>query len=120
MSTAPGCILTPDELSEIMDLLRRASPDEGANAASRLYGKLEAYGIVDGRSAAGKGATLNLQPALYNHAASLGFSVISLTPDGSDLTPAQIRAAVMARVESLELSQEWLEACLPVEDTYQI
>lgn len=58
----------------------------------------------------------------YNHMVSIAFTVISDEPDGSDLTPRMLRAALLKRLADLETTvheNEWLEACLPPLDTYE-
>lgn len=60
----------------------------------------------------------------YNHAFTLGFSVVSEHPEAEDITPEQFAAAIHQRVaECLIRDQnghcEMLEAVLPPYDTYK-
>ena len=60
--------------------------------------------------------------ARYNHAFDLAFSVISNDPEGRDVDAAMLRAAVLKRVEQLDLETAyggWEEACGAPFDTYQ-
>lgn len=54
----------------------------------------------------------------YNHVCTIAFSVISDTEDGSDITPAMLREELLRRVSDLP-EDEWLEACLPIWDTFE-
>jgi hypothetical protein len=59
----------------------------------------------------------------YNHACFLGFEVLSDTEDGDDITIDMLREALHKRIDSLNSSEhggEWLEACLPPNDTYEM
>lgn len=59
----------------------------------------------------------------YNHAVTLAFEVISLKEDGSDITPDMLRSALGSRTMDLNASQnskEWIEACCPPHDTYDM
>jgi hypothetical protein len=53
----------------------------------------------------------------YNHAVTIAFEVWSDAPDGEDLTPAMLKAALFKRIADLGNRDEWLEACLPPYDT---
>jgi hypothetical protein len=60
--------------------------------------------------------------AKFNHLYDVAFTVVSNTEDGSDVTPAMLRAALEKRIESLFASSESLE---PLEafglcDTYEM
>jgi hypothetical protein len=55
----------------------------------------------------------------YNHMFDTAFSLESNTDDGSDVTPAMLRAALLKRIDTLDASGEWLEAC-GLCDTYEI
>ena len=56
----------------------------------------------------------------YNHAFCIGFEVAGSThPEGEDVTPAQLREALLRRVRELGFSDEWLEACGAPFDTYE-
>ena len=41
----------------------------------------------------------------FNHAFDIAFSVISGDPDGEDITPAMFRAALLERIEQLDLEE---------------
>lgn len=47
------------------------------------------------------------------------FSLESAKEDGSDVTPAMLRAALLKRIDTLDASGEWLEAC-GLCDTYEV
>lgn len=63
----------------------------------------------------------------YSHTLSLHFSVVSDDPDGADLTPTILRAAIMDRMAALDRSihmhpplGEWDEGVLPPDETTEI
>jgi len=56
--------------------------------------------------------------ALYNHTFDLAFSLDSNTEDGSDVTPAMMKAALLSRIDDLDETGEWSEAC-GLCDTYE-
>lgn len=63
----------------------------------------------------------------YNHAVSVAFTVVSDDPKGADITSSMLREGLTQRLRDLEASGrpdnpegEWLEACLPVWDTYEM
>lgn len=61
--------------------------------------------------------------AQYNHMVTLAFEVISDKEDGSDITPKMLLSALLKRVFNLESTPnqfEWLEACMPPHDTYEV
>jgi hypothetical protein len=49
----------------------------------------------------------------------VAFSLESAKEDGSDVTPAMLRAALMQRIYQLDISDEWEEAC-GLCDTYEV
>lgn len=57
----------------------------------------------------------------YNHSYSLYFSVGGSTcPDGSDVTPEMLKAAVLKRIEALDDSvPDWLDAVGDPTDSYK-
>jgi hypothetical protein len=55
----------------------------------------------------------------YNHAVALGFDVISEDPDGEDFTPAMLKEALLQRMASLDIGNEWVEAIGAPYDTYE-
>lgn len=56
----------------------------------------------------------------YNHAYSLGFSLGgSIDPDGEDVTPAQLKAAIEKRLAELTEQKAWKEAIGCPFDTYE-
>lgn len=60
--------------------------------------------------------------ARYNHAYDIAFSVVSETPDGSDVTPAMLKEAMLKRIRQLDEQAAyggWEEACGAPYDTYQ-
>ena len=61
------------------------------------------------------------KPKRYDHAFSLGFSLISDTEDGSDVTSEMFTAAIMARMADLDSigDIEWHEAVGPPYSTYE-
>ena len=56
---------------------------------------------------------------LYSHVASLAFRVLTVEADGSDLTPAALRAAVVARLDELDDLGDW-ERAFAVHDTVPV
>ncbi len=56
----------------------------------------------------------------WNHQMLLGFSVVSETKSGKDITPAMLREGLMRRIKDLDDNNEWDEACGPPEDTYKM
>lgn len=56
----------------------------------------------------------------YNHAFDVAFEVVSETEDGSDVTKEMLKSALLKRMESLDLADEWLEACGAPFDTYPV
>lgn len=69
---------------------------------------------------------LDSQPraSRWNHAFSICFSVISEREDASDVTPAMLQSGLYARMSALNTSRadkgEWIEACFPSTDTYEM
>lgn len=58
--------------------------------------------------------------ARYSHAYDIVFEVQSDKEDGSDVTPAMLRAALLKRIEDVfENSGEWEHAC-DLFDTYEV
>jgi hypothetical protein len=60
--------------------------------------------------------------ARYSHMFDVAFSLESEREDGSDVTPAMLKAALLKRIDALDetLNQgEWHEACGLV-DTYEV
>lgn len=57
---------------------------------------------------------------LFNHAVTIAFTVLSRKEDGSDITPELLRKGVDYRMQQLGNTNEWLEACLPPYDTYEM
>ena len=58
----------------------------------------------------------------YNHVYDMAFSVVSDTPDGSDVTQAMLRAALIRRIEQLDAEAEFggmEQACGGPYDTYE-
>lgn len=56
----------------------------------------------------------------FNHLLSLGFEVESNDPDGEDITWEMVFLAAMERLISLvSIGEEWKEAVLPPEETYE-
>ena len=61
--------------------------------------------------------------ASYNHVFSIAFTVISETPDGSDVTAEMLSTAAQKRIANLNDSSDsndWIEAAGAPEDTYQV
>ena len=54
----------------------------------------------------------------FNHMFDVAFSLDSSTEDGSDVTPAMLRAALLSRIDDLDENAEWSEAC-GLCDTYK-
>ena len=55
----------------------------------------------------------------YNHAYSIGFAVEhSVHPEGADVTPFQLRQAILKRLASID-DNELEEACDAPWDTYE-
>lgn len=56
----------------------------------------------------------------FNHAYDVAFTVISNDPDGEEVTPAMLKAALLKRITALDAAGdiEWREACDRY-DTYQ-
>jgi hypothetical protein len=60
--------------------------------------------------------------ARYNHAYDIAFSLVSETPDGSDVTQEMLRAALIRRIEQLDAEAEFggmEQACGAPYDTYE-
>lgn len=55
----------------------------------------------------------------YNHMFDLAFSLESNDCDAKDVTPAILRAALLKRIDALDESNEWSEAC-GLCDTYKV
>jgi hypothetical protein len=58
----------------------------------------------------------------FNHAFDVAFSVVSEREDGSDVTPAMFRAALLHRITQLDAEEAhggWEQACGAPFDTYQ-
>ena len=55
----------------------------------------------------------------YNHALTIAFEVISKHPKGEDITPQQMRDAIIARLASID-DKELMEATMPPYDTYEM
>ena len=58
--------------------------------------------------------------ARFNHALSLGFTVLSDDPEGEDITVKMIRKALEERIFEIDRHNEWQEACLPPWDTFEL
>ena len=56
----------------------------------------------------------------YSHQLLLAFTVESEAESGDDITPEQIKDAVYRRFRDCTDNDEWLEACLPPNDTEEI
>lgn len=56
----------------------------------------------------------------YNHAVTLAFEVVSEDFYGDDITPEMLKAALIKRIESMDKTGEWAEACLPPYDTHKV
>jgi hypothetical protein len=56
----------------------------------------------------------------FNHMVTLAFEVISDREDGEDVTPEMLRHALLRRMIGLDEDKAWEEACLPIEDTYEM
>ena len=55
----------------------------------------------------------------YNHMFDIAFSLERDKEVGSDGTPAMLRAALLKRVDTLDESNDWSEAC-GLCDTYDV
>ncbi len=55
----------------------------------------------------------------YNHAYDVAFSLVSNNPEGKDVTPAMLRAALLRRVADLDANDQWEEAVGAPFDTYE-
>jgi len=55
----------------------------------------------------------------YNHMLDIAFSLESAREDGSDVTPAMLRAALERRINDMTVDADWLEAC-GLCDTYEV
>ena len=55
----------------------------------------------------------------YNHAYDVAFSLVSNDPEGKDVTPAMLRAALLRRVADLDANDQWEEAVGAPFDTYE-
>ena len=55
----------------------------------------------------------------YNHAVALAFEVISEDPNGNDITPAMLKEALLQRMVSLDIGNDWVEAIGAPYDTYE-
>ncbi len=55
----------------------------------------------------------------YNHAFDVAFSLVSNDPDGNDITPDMLKAALLKRISDLDAAEEWKEACGSPWDTYE-
>ena len=58
----------------------------------------------------------------YNHAYDVAFSLVSNDPEGLDVTPAMLRAALLRRIEQLDAEAHmgsWEESCGAPFDTYE-
>jgi hypothetical protein len=56
----------------------------------------------------------------FDHVYVLAFTVISDTPDASDVTPDMFKAALQSRARDLELTNEWEEAVGDPYDTCEL
>lgn len=64
---------------------------------------------------------------MYNHAFDIAFEVVSSDPKSLDITPADIKIALLKRINQLDATitkdrpeGEWLEAIGAPIDTYEI
>ncbi|WP_242121183.1 hypothetical protein [Sphingomonas lacusdianchii] len=57
--------------------------------------------------------------ASFSHAYGVAFTVRSHDPEGADVTPSMLKAALLARVADLDAAGEWHEAVGTPVDTYQ-
>lgn len=55
----------------------------------------------------------------YDHAFTIAFSLVSSDPSGRDVTPSQLRAAILSRLESLA-DDELIEAVGAPYDSYEM
>lgn len=61
--------------------------------------------------------------AQFNHMVTIAFEVISDKEDGSDITPLMLLNGLLKRATNLNETPnqfEWLEACMPPHDTYEM
>lgn len=56
----------------------------------------------------------------YNHGYTLAFSVESKDPKGEDVSPQMLRAALLRRIDDLDIGDEWVEATGAPFDTYEV
>jgi hypothetical protein len=54
----------------------------------------------------------------YNHGFELMFDLVSNTEDGSDITNAMLREALLAKIADMDQSGTWF-CCQPWGDTYE-
>jgi hypothetical protein len=54
----------------------------------------------------------------YNHLFAAAFTVESDDCDAEDVTPDMLRAALLRRIEALDIENGWVEAC-GLCDTYE-
>jgi len=82
-------------------------------------------GLITGETAAQRedhAITIDVEEpkTTYNHAYTIAFSVSGSThPKGEDVTPAQLREALEARIVDLTKNGEWEEAVGAPFDTYE-
>lgn len=55
----------------------------------------------------------------YNHAFTVAFSMDSADPTGENVTAAELRAALLARIADLDAAGQWIEAVGMPFDTYE-
>ena len=55
---------------------------------------------------------------IYNHGFELSFNLVSNTEDGSDITNAMLREALLAKIADMDQSDTWF-CCQPWDDTYE-
>ena len=61
--------------------------------------------------------------AKFNHAFDVAFSVVSDDPEGRDITPPMLRAALLERIKQLDREEAyggWEQACGAPFDTYEM
>ncbi|MDR6790514.1 hypothetical protein J2Y58_003897 [Sphingomonas sp. BE138] len=56
--------------------------------------------------------------ARHNHLYALAFTVVSNEPDGGDVDPEMLRAALLARIALLDREGGWIEATGAPYDSY--
>lgn len=56
----------------------------------------------------------------FNHAFDIAFEVITDDPEGENVTPAILKAALLKRIENLDEDDSWLEAAGAPFDTYEV